>query len=185
MRWFTLPFFFITGSAGNGKSFIILVLLEYFQRIGHRYLLMASTGIAAQNIGGTKLHSALRITLDERGFRTLIFRDPKYCNNLCLINTLIIEEVSMVSGPLLTYTSELFEHLHQNNYQFGGVNVILIGDLAQLHLLMPHMYINPLYGNFFILCFFVTLKDKIMIPPFMIFYKKLDLAILMIKYGIY
>ncbi|CAG8673997.1 9059_t:CDS:2 [Cetraspora pellucida] len=44
------PYFFITGSAGNGKSFMIHAFLEYFQRIHRNYLLMASTGIAALNV---------------------------------------------------------------------------------------------------------------------------------------
>lgn len=129
---------------------MILVLIDYFQRIGRNFLLIASTGIAAQNIGGTTIHSALRIVSDERGFRTLVFHDSDYCNTLHLIDTLIIEEISMVSGPLLTFISELFERLHKNNHPFGGINVILVGDLAQLPPVnAPHVYQSPIWKIFY------------------------------------
>ncbi|CAG8776541.1 10060_t:CDS:1, partial [Dentiscutata heterogama] len=118
--------------ASTGKSYIIHILLDYFQKSNQNSLLMALTGIAAQNIGGATIHSTLQIIHDEFGFHTLIFRDPNYINSLSHINTIIINEVSMVSSQLLTFISKLFELLHKNNYPFGGINIILVGDLAQL-----------------------------------------------------
>ncbi|CAG8687256.1 20476_t:CDS:1 [Cetraspora pellucida] len=93
---------------------------------------MAPTGIAAQNIGGSTIHSTLRITFNERGFHTLAFHDDELNNFLLQIDTLIIDKASMISDQLLTYISELFEFLHKNNNPFGGINIILVGDLAQL-----------------------------------------------------
>ncbi|CAG8682260.1 10346_t:CDS:1, partial [Dentiscutata heterogama] len=128
---------------GTGKSYIIHILLDYFQKSNQNCLLMAPTGIAAQNIGGSTIHSALRIIRNEFGFRTLTFRDPNHMNSLSQINTIIIDEISMVSGQLLTFISELFESLHKNNYPFGGINVILVGDLAQL----PPISGSPVYQS--------------------------------------
>ncbi|CAG8612432.1 17247_t:CDS:2 [Cetraspora pellucida] len=70
--------------------------------------------------------NVLPIQQDEKGFRMLIFHNQEYCNTLRVINTLIIEEISMISGLLLIYISKLFEYLHQNNNPFGGINVILV-----------------------------------------------------------
>lgn len=122
---------------------MIHLLLEDLQIMGQTCLLIAPTGIAAQNIGGSTIHSALRIIADERGFRTLAFYDHELNNFLCQINTLIIEEISMVSGQLLTYISELFESLHKNNNPFGGINVIVVGDLAKL----PPVSGSPVYQS--------------------------------------
>lgn len=145
-----IPFFFITGPAGTGKSYMIHLLIEDFKKIGRNYLLMAPTGIAAQNIGGSTIHSALRIASNERGFHTLAFHDDELNNFLLQIDTLIIDEVSMVSGQLLTYISELFEFLHKNNNPFGGINIILVGDLAQLPAVSgSSIYQSPIWKLFY------------------------------------
>ena len=48
------------------------------------------------------------------------------------VETIIIEEVSMVSAELLDYISNIFANLHNNTLAFGGINIILVKDLAQL-----------------------------------------------------
>jgi ATP-dependent exoDNAse (exonuclease V) alpha subunit len=48
------------------------------------------------------------------------------------IDVLIIEEISMVSSTLFTYISQMFSYIHHNNHPFGGISVIVLGDLAQL-----------------------------------------------------
>ncbi|CAG8600583.1 13969_t:CDS:2 [Cetraspora pellucida] len=130
-------------SASTEKSYMIHLLLEDFQRTNRNYLLLAPTGIAAQNISGSTIHSALQIIHDKYGFQTLAFHDRELNNSLLQINTLIIDEISMVSGQFLTYISELFESLHKNNNPFRGINVILVGDLAQL----PSVTGSPIYQS--------------------------------------
>ena len=126
------PFFFITGSAGTGKSFILNLIINDLRSKKSNYLLMAPTGIAATNIGGETIHSALRIHETLSGFQTLAFRDHEFFTYLKSIDTLIIEEVSMVSTTLFTFISDLFSIVQGQTTAFGGLKVIVAGDLAQL-----------------------------------------------------
>ena len=96
------------------------------------YLLIAPTGVAAQNIGGTTIHSTLRIVSTQTGFYTLSLYDNEYQNKLKKIDTIIIEEISMVSKQLFEFISNMFATIHNNALAFGGINVVVVGDLAQL-----------------------------------------------------
>jgi hypothetical protein len=69
------PYFFITGSAGTGKSYIIHLLENLLKNNRSKYLLIAPTGVAAQNIGGSTIHSSLRILSTQTSFYTLAFHD--------------------------------------------------------------------------------------------------------------
>jgi hypothetical protein len=97
-----------------------------------KYLLLAPTGVAAANIRGETIHSALRIQESSSGFQTLIFHDYEYFKILKSINTIIIDEISMVSAALFSFISNMFSIIQQQTTAFGGLNVIVIGDLAQL-----------------------------------------------------
>lgn len=126
----------IQGKAGTGKS---CVINEMVHRINAHYgtaatLLMAPTGVAANNINGQTLHSALRIyplrNFEElRGESKLSFEDE-----LQNINFIIIDEASML-GLNLFYKVDL--RLREAKPQlshlpFGGLCVYLIGDWSQL-----------------------------------------------------
>jgi PIF1-like helicase len=126
------PYFFITGSGGTGKAFIINLITKDLKSKRSKYLLLAPTGVAAQNIGGQTIHSALRIHETLNGFQTLAFYDPEFYKYLQQINTIIIDEISMVSNKLFSFISEMFSILKQTTIAFGGLNVIVAGDLAQL-----------------------------------------------------
>lgn len=129
VKW---PYYFITGPAGTGKSYIINLLLNLLDQRHSNYLLLAPTGVAAQNVGGMTIHSALHITSTSGGFRTQAYTNRDLNDRLKRVDTIIFEEVSMVSAELLDFTSNLFASLHNNALPFGGVNVIVVGDLAQL-----------------------------------------------------
>jgi len=90
------------------------------------------TGVAALNVGGSTIHSALRIHQTEAGYQTLAFYDKEFSTQLAKIDTLIIDEISMVSASLFTFLSNLFASLHNNAQAFRGINVIVVGYLAQL-----------------------------------------------------
>ena len=62
----------------------------------------------------------------------MAFYDNKFKEKLKKIDTIIIEEISMVSGELLEFISNMFATIHNNTIAFGGINVIIIGDLIQL-----------------------------------------------------
>ncbi|GET00557.1 AAA family ATPase [Rhizophagus clarus] len=95
------PYFFIIGPGGTGKSFIINLIVNDLKNKRSKYLLLAPTGVMSQNIGGQTIHSALRIRKMQNGFQTLAFHDYEFFKNLQQIDTLIIDEISMVSAALL------------------------------------------------------------------------------------
>ncbi|EXX69470.1 PIF1-like helicase domain-containing protein [Rhizophagus irregularis DAOM 181602=DAOM 197198] len=128
-RW---PYFFITGSAGTGKSYIINMIVNMLNNRQSNFLLLAPTGVSAQNIGGTTIHSELSITSTQGGFYTRSFTNTQLNARLKKVDTLIIEEISMVSAELFDFISNLFARIHNNALAFGGINVVVVGDLAQL-----------------------------------------------------
>ena len=126
------PYFFLTGSAGTGKSFMVQQVVNYLTDRNINYLLMAPTGVAAQNIGGKTIHSALHIKNTQTYFETLSNYNEQQQKELSQIKAIIIDEVSMVSSILLSFISKIFAKIHKNPTTFGGIPTLLIGDLAQL-----------------------------------------------------
>ena len=126
------PFFFITGSGGTGKTCITRLIIDWINSQNKTYLLTAPTGVAAQNIGGQTIHSALRLTQSGSGYQSLAFYDLEFKKKLQSIQILIIEEISMVSATLFNFISNLFARIHNSDIAFGGICVIAVGDLAQL-----------------------------------------------------
>lgn len=118
---------FITGRAGTGKS----TLLRLFTKTtNHKPIVLAPTGIAALNAGGQTIHSFFRfpprlLTPD------LIYRrrNRKMYNE---IDTLIIDEVSMVRSDMFEAMDLFLKKNRDNSAPFGGVRLILFGDLFQL-----------------------------------------------------
>ncbi|GBB91982.1 hypothetical protein RclHR1_19480001, partial [Rhizophagus clarus] len=126
------PYFFLTGSAGTGKSFITQQIVNFLTKKNIKYLLMAPTGVAAKNIDGQTIHSALHIRNTQVYFETLSYYNDQQKKELSQIKAIIIDEVSMVSSAFLSFISSLFAKIHKNSLPFGGIPTLLIGDLAQL-----------------------------------------------------
>ncbi len=124
---------FITGKAGTGKS----TLIEYFkQHTEKKLVILASTGIAAQNIGGQTIHSffgypprIIRPNDPEISFMDDSDPKKKIINQM---DTLLIDEVSMVRPDLLDAIDGSLQLNLGSNLPFGGVQVILVGDCYQL-----------------------------------------------------
>lgn len=129
---------FLTGPAGCGKTFVIKLLMEIYNRFsmtdGHcnAYIACASTGKAAVAIDGTTIHTALKISLS----RILPLSNElvqQYRALFRFVKVIIIDEVSMVSAELLSHIDERLKQITGNYDQhFGGIDLILIGDLRQL-----------------------------------------------------
>ena len=131
---------FLTGGAGTGKSFLSKVIIAYLELYtavvpgAKPVLICAPTGTAANIIAGRTLHSAFMIPVSN-------FEEYQPLSPFCLsrlrnmyvnIHTLIIDEISMVSDTMFTYISRRLSDIKEDNLPFGGLNVIVIGDLYQL-----------------------------------------------------
>jgi Cdc6-like AAA superfamily ATPase len=119
---------FITGRAGAGKS----VLLRHFrEHTAKKVVIAAPTGIAALNVRGQTIHSLFRIApqLHRKGDLAL---NPRVCSLLKRIDTLVIDEISMVRADLLDAVDERLREACKKNLPFGGVQVIMFGDVYQL-----------------------------------------------------
>lgn len=119
---------FITGKAGTGKSTFLRYFLEHTDK---EVVVLAPTGIAALNIAGQTIHSFFRIKpglidLDRIGRR-------KQRNLYESLDMIIIDEISMVRADLFD-AMEKFMRLNgpHRGATFGGVQVVVIGDLYQL-----------------------------------------------------
>ena len=121
-------FIFLTGAAGTGKT----TLLERVKnQLSLKKMVVAPTGIAALNIGGTTINSAFRIGFDTIPVITKS-KDPRFNKLLRNLELLIIDEVSMVRAPMLDAISQSLQ-IHRNSEKpFGGVHVLACGDLFQL-----------------------------------------------------
>lgn len=126
---------FLTGAPGAGKTYVLNQFVKRAERAGKRVAVTASTGIAASHLGGTTIHSWSGLgILDElrpedlkrlSGSSRLI----KRYNNT---DILVIDEVSMLHGQRLDMVNELAKILRSNETPFGGLQVVLVGDLFQL-----------------------------------------------------
>lgn len=126
---------FLTGPPGAGKTYVLNQFVKGAERTGKKVAVTASTGIAASHIGGTTIHSwsGLGILDDLSGddLRRLggSERLAKRYNGT---DILIIDEVSMLHGRRLDMVNRLSKVLRGSDAPFGGLQVVLVGDLFQL-----------------------------------------------------
>jgi len=125
---------FLTGSAGTGKSFTLKSIVSYLESSRITFGLTALTGCAAALINGQTIHSYLYLGISRNVkeiYDNLIKFTPKY---KCLKNleTLIIDEISMMDEELFEVINELLMRIKNNDKPFGGIQLILVGDFYQL-----------------------------------------------------
>lgn len=121
------PLVFVTGGAGTGKS----TLIRYLHHVlSARIAVVAPTGVAALNAGGATIHSLFRLPP-----KIIQASDVKEVYDRQLyrkLDLLIVDEVSMVRPDLLDGVERFLRLNRENDAPFGGVQVLLIGDLFQL-----------------------------------------------------
>lgn len=138
---------FITGKAGTGKS----VLLRHFRASTKKKVIVAApTGIAALNVRGQTIHSLFRLA---PGFhrKGSLPRNSRVCTLLKRLDTIIFDEISMVRADLMDAVDERLREAKNNDLPFGGIQIIMFGDLYQLppvveENLLP--YFEDIYGGF-------------------------------------
>jgi len=127
---------FITGLSGGGKSTVIKKIKRDLEIIYQKNIAITSlTGISANLIGGVTLHSYLGILLGNKPYKSLLQLVESRKNiriRWQIIDTLIIDEVSMLSLELFEKLEKIAREIRSNNKPFGGIQIILTGDFMQL-----------------------------------------------------
>ncbi len=151
---------FLTGKAGTGKS----TFLKYVcQNTKKKYVVLAPTGIAAINAGGSTLHSFFKLP-----FHPLLPDDPNFslkggklhsflkysADHRKLIKNIelvIIDEISMVRADIIDFIDKVLRVYSQNMREpFGGKQLLLVGDVFQLEPVVKNderEIINRFYPN--------------------------------------
>lgn len=122
---------FITGKAGTGKTTFLRHIVHNIEK---RFVIAASTGIAAINAGGVTLHSLLQIPLGVIAPNSQIkgvLHKEKY-SLLNEIDAIIIDEISMVRPDVLDFVDKRLRQVRGSKQPFGGLQIIMFGDLYQL-----------------------------------------------------
>ena len=119
---------FITGRAGAGKS----VLLRHFrENTKKKVVVTAPTGIAALNVRGQTIHSLFKLPpqLHRKGN---LSSNKRLESLLKRIDTIVIDEISMVRADLLDAIDERLRQACDSDIPFGGAQLIMFGDVYQL-----------------------------------------------------
>lgn len=134
----------LTGGAGVGKSFVLKKIIGWARNNNVKIGVTASTGSAAILIKGTTIHSYLGISIGNKSPEKLaadLRTKRKFVyNRLVALDILLIDEISMLSDKLLTLISDFLKIVRGDNRPFGGLQLVLCGDLFQL---------SPLDGTMF------------------------------------
>lgn len=126
---------YLTGSAGTGKTYLINEYIEYLRVREVAVAVTASTGIAATHIGGQTIHSWSGIGIKDQVKKEDLDRIKKNKTTVRRLRdskVLIIDEISMLSGKVLTGISDILKYFKNDPAPFGGMQVILSGDFFQL-----------------------------------------------------
>lgn len=131
---------FLTGKAGTGKSTFLRYVCANTKK---KHVVLAPTGIAAINAGGSTLHSFFKLP-----FHPLLPDDPQYSNRrikdtlryssshrklLQEVELIIIDEISMVRADIIDFIDKVLRIYSRNLREpFGGKQVLLVGDIYQL-----------------------------------------------------
>ena len=127
---------FLTGKAGTGKTTFLRTLRE---RTPKRMVVLAPTGVAAINAQGQTIHSFFQLSFGPmvpgmvQGDKKTYYRVSKEKKNLIrTLDLLVIDEISMVRCDVLDAVDQELRKYRDRNKPFGGVQLLLIGDLQQL-----------------------------------------------------
>ena len=137
---------FLTGKAGTGKTTFLKYITE---KTIKNFIILAPTGVAAINSGGTTINSFFQIdfsvyvpndkrlsTEKEKDGSRPLFKNFKYKKSkkeiIKNLDILIIDEISMVRCDIIDVIDKILKAYRNNAKPFGGIQVMLIGDVFQL-----------------------------------------------------
>lgn len=125
---------FLTGKAGTGKTTFLREVVRYTKK---KCIVLAPTGIAAVNAGAMTIHSFFQFGLGPFVQGVVEPKSDFRINKSKLelirhLQLLIIDEVSMVRADLMDHIDVELRRIRRNSKPFGGVQLLMIGDLQQL-----------------------------------------------------
>lgn len=137
---FTHNSLFLTGRAGTGKSTFLRYIAQTTKK---KCIILAPTGIAAINVGGSTLHSFFKLPFhpllpnDQRYSISQLRNTLKYNSDkvklLREIELIIIDEISMVRADIIDFIDKVLRvYTHNMREPFGGKQLLLVGDIYQL-----------------------------------------------------
>jgi len=121
---------FITGKAGTGKSTLLnLIRIQTEKKI----VVIAPTGLAALNVSGQTIHSFFKFSPNVTTLEAIEIGKKRAKDRVVKnLEMIIIDEISMVRADLLDCVDLCLKYARGNTLPFGGVQIVLIGDLYQL-----------------------------------------------------
>ncbi|MCQ2126130.1 MAG: AAA family ATPase [Bacteroidaceae bacterium] len=152
---------FLTGKAGTGKTTFLKNIVETTPK---RCVVLAPTGVAAVNAGGQTIHSFFQLPLcpylpDVRELITEYQMPESHrslkkerINIIRTLDLLIIDEISMVRADILDAVSDTLCRYRRSSLPFGGVQVLMIGDVQQLPPVVKESerpYLEQVYASAF------------------------------------
>ena len=124
---------FLTGKAGTGKTTFLRKVVEESRK---RVVVVAPTGIAAINAGGVTIHSFFQLPLHPfipgAKIESKFAFSKEKRSIIKTMDLLIIDEISMVRSDLLDAVDSVLRRFRNRFKPFGGVQLLMIGDLQQL-----------------------------------------------------
>ena len=125
--------FFISGSAGTGKTWLLNNYIKECQDQGLPVLVCAPTGIAALNLDGVTMHAAFGIPIPAYGHYITEITNSKVKAALTA-DVIIVDEISMCRNDVFEYFGYVIDYI---NKQDRNPQIIVCGDLFQLPPVLP------------------------------------------------
>ena len=124
---------FLTGKAGTGKTTFLKTVMEHSRK---RPIVVAPTGVAAINAGGVTIHSFFQLPFSPYVPGAKVESKFDFGKEkrkiIASSDLLIIDEISMVRADLLDAIDAVLRRFREHGQPFGGMQLLMIGDLAQL-----------------------------------------------------
>ena len=157
---FTHRSLFLTGKAGTGKSTFLRYIAATTKK---KHIVLAPTGIAAINAGGSTLHSFFKLPFHPllpndsqysiRNLRKTMKYNGEKCKLLREVELIIIDEISMVRADIIDFVDKVLRVYNRNMREpFGGKQMLFVGDIYQLEPVVrddDRQLLHPFYPSAF------------------------------------
>ena len=151
---------FLTGKAGTGKSTFLRYIASNTKK---KHIVLAPTGIAAINAGGTTLHSFFKLPFypilptdvrySIRNLRNTMKYNREKIKIIQEVELIIIDEISMVRADIIDFIDRILRvYSHNMREPFGGKQLLLVGDIYQLEPVLKEeewRLLSPFYKSKF------------------------------------